>query len=61
MVKNSPSNAGDVGSIPGLGANSPHTTGQLSPHKARRPIIIIIIIIIKWHRKIIIINSIRKN
>ena len=31
MVKNTPSNAGDVGSIPGRGAKIPHAAGQLSP------------------------------
>ena len=31
MVKNLPSNAGDVGSIPGLGTKIPHAAGQLSP------------------------------
>ena len=36
MVNNSVSNAGDVGLIPGLGANSLHTTGQLNPHTAKR-------------------------
>ena len=30
MVKNPPSNAGDVGSIPGQGSKSPHAEGQLS-------------------------------
>ena len=30
-VKNSPSSAGDVGSIPGRGTKIPHATGQLSP------------------------------
>ena len=30
VVKNPPSNAGDVGSIPGRGTKIPHTTGQLS-------------------------------
>ena len=29
--KESPSNAGDMGSIPGWGTKSPHATGQLSP------------------------------
>ena len=29
MVKNPPSNAGDLGSIPGLGTKFPDTTGQL--------------------------------
>ena len=32
MVKNPPSNAGDVGSIPGRGTKIPHAAGQLSPH-----------------------------
>ena len=31
MVKNSPSNAGDAGSSPGLGIKIPHAAGQLSP------------------------------
>ena len=31
VVKNPPSNAGDVGSIPGQGTKIPHATGQLSP------------------------------
>ena len=31
MVKNPPSNAGDVGSIPGGGTKIPHALGQLSP------------------------------
>ena len=31
MVKNPPSNAGYVGSIPGRGTKIPHTAGQLSP------------------------------
>ena len=30
MVKNSPSNAGDVGSIPGRGTKIPHAAGQQS-------------------------------
>ena len=30
-VKNLPSNAGDVGSIPGRGTKIPHAAGQLSP------------------------------
>ena len=30
MVKNLPSNAGNVGSIPGQGAEIPHAAGQLS-------------------------------
>ena len=32
VVKNPPSNAGDMGSIPGQGTKIPHATGQLSPH-----------------------------
>ena len=36
MVKDLPSNAGDLGSIPGLGTRIPHTTGQLSSHAATR-------------------------
>ena len=32
MVKNLPSSAGDVSSIPGQGTESPHATGQLGPH-----------------------------
>ena len=32
VVKNPPSNAGDVGSIPGQGTKIPHASGQLSPH-----------------------------
>ena len=31
VVKNSPSNAGDVGLIPGRGTKSPHATGKLNP------------------------------
>ena len=31
VIKNLPSNAGDVGSIPGRGTKIPHTAGQLSP------------------------------
>ena len=31
VVKNPPSNAGDMGSIPGGGTKIPHATGQLSP------------------------------
>ena len=30
MVKNSPSNAGDTGSVPGRGTKIPHATGQLN-------------------------------
>ena len=32
MVKNLPSNAGDMGLIPGPGTEIPHVTGKLSPH-----------------------------
>ena len=32
VVKNLPSNTGDVGSIPGWGTKIPHATGQLSLH-----------------------------
>jgi len=31
VVKNMPSNAGDVGSIPGRGTKIPHSPGQLNP------------------------------
>ena len=31
VVKNPPSNAGDVGSVPGWGTKNPHAWGQLSP------------------------------
>ena len=31
-MKNLPSNAGDMGLIPGWGTKIPHATGQLSPH-----------------------------
>ena len=31
VVKNPPSNAGDLGSIPGRGTKIPHAAGQLSP------------------------------
>ena len=34
MVKNSPSNTGDAGSIPGRGTRIPHAVGQLSPRAA---------------------------
>ena len=34
MVKNLPSNAGDVGLIPGQGTKIPHSVGQLSLHAA---------------------------
>ena len=36
MVKNPPSSAGDVSSIPGRGIKIPHATGQLSPCMATR-------------------------
>ena len=36
IVKNPPSNAGDVSSIPGRGTKIPHVTGQLSPHATTR-------------------------
>ena len=35
-VKNSPSDAGDVVSIPGQGTKIPHATEQLSPHSTTR-------------------------
>ena len=35
VVKNPPSNAGHVGSIPGQGTKIPHATGQLSPQATR--------------------------
>ena len=34
VVKNPPSNAGDMGLIPGRGTKIPHATGQLSLHAA---------------------------
>ena len=34
VVKNPPSSAGDVGSIPGQGTKIPHAAGQLSPRIA---------------------------
>ena len=34
MVKNPPSNAGDMDSIPGWGTKIPHAAGQLSPRAA---------------------------
>ena len=34
MLKNPPSNAGDVGLIPGRGTKIPHAAGQLSLHAA---------------------------
>ena len=36
MVKNPPSNAGGIGSIPGQGTKILHFTGQLSPHATTR-------------------------
>ena len=36
VVKNTPSNAGDVGSIPGWGTKIPHAAGQLSPRTAMK-------------------------
>ena len=36
VVKNPPSNAGDVGSIPGQGTKIPHASGQLSPRATTR-------------------------
>ena len=36
MVKNSPSNAGDAGLIPGRGTRIPHAVGQLSPFTATK-------------------------
>ena len=32
VIKNLPSNAGDIGLITGQGTKTPHDTGQLSPH-----------------------------
>ena len=37
VVKNLPSNAGDVGSIPGRGTKIPHAVGQLSSHTTPEP------------------------
>ena len=34
VVKNLPSNAGDMGSIPGQGTKIPHVTGQLPSPRA---------------------------
>ena len=40
VVKNPPSNAGDVGSIPGPGTKIPHAARQLSLHAtAREPVL----------------------
>ena len=36
VVKNPPSNAGNVGSIPGWGTKIPHAAGQLSLHTLER-------------------------
>ena len=36
VVKNPPSNAGDMGLIPGQGTKTPHALGQLSPCAAIR-------------------------
>ena len=36
VVKNPPSNAGDMGSVPGQGTEIPHPVGQLKPVH-RRP------------------------
>ena len=36
VVKNLPSNAGDVGSIPDQGTKIPHALGQLSPLTATK-------------------------
>ena len=36
VVKNPPSNAGDMGLIPGQGTKIPHALGQLSPCTATR-------------------------
>ena len=36
VVKTSPSNAGGVGSIPGLGANIPHASGQKNKNKIKQ-------------------------
>ena len=45
VVKNPPSNTGDVGSIPGLGTKIPPATGQLSPLTKTR--------ILFWGRKML--------
>ena len=38
VVRNSLSNAGDTGLIPGWGTKTPHSTGQLNPRtSARKP------------------------
>ena len=36
MFENSPSNAGDMGSIPAQGTKIPHAARQLSPHATTR-------------------------
>ena len=36
VVKNLPSKAGDMGSIPSRGTKIPHAVGQLSPHASTR-------------------------
>ena len=38
VVKNLPSNAGDVGSISGRGTEIPHVVGKLSLHTATRKV-----------------------
>ena len=37
VIRNPPSNAGDVGSFPGPGTKIPHATGQLSPTTREKP------------------------
>ena len=37
-IKNPPSNAGDIGSIPGWGTKIPHAIGQLSPRATAREV-----------------------
>ena len=37
MVKNPSCNAGDKGSIPGLGTRIPHAAAQLNVHTAKKP------------------------
>ena len=41
MVENPPSNAGDVGLIPGQGTNIPNVTGQLSPRAATTELVLL--------------------
>ena len=36
VIKNPPSNAGDMASIPGRGTKIPHAMGQLSPRTTAR-------------------------